>query len=408
MPQTAFPQLRVIASIAIGAALCNLPVSSLAADGNSPARDVAQVLQPFVDSQTLAGAVTLVASKDKTLSLEAVGWADIGAKKPMRSDNLFWIASMSKPMTATALMMLVDEGKIKVDDPVEKYLPEFRGQMLAVERDNEHQLLKRPARPIQVRDVLSHTSGLPYMSRVEQKIDTFPLRESVLSYALSPLEFQPGTKYAYSNAGINTAGRIIEVVSGMPYETFMRQRLFDPLGMKDTTFWPTAEQLARLAKSYRPAADHNAPDRVGLSEIEISQLTYPLTDHQRGPCPAGGLFSTAADVGVFCRMILNGGALDGRRYVSENSVRQMTSTQTGDLLNRGNGEGGYGFGWETSRKQPAIGPFGHGGAYSTHIGIDPNRGLITIFMVQHAGFPHDAGGQVRGAFEAAAVAAFAK
>ena len=151
-------------------------------------------LQPFVDNHTLAGAVTLVADKDKVLSLDAVGYMDIAAKRPMRTDCLFWIASMSKPMTATGLMMLVDEGRVSLDDPVEKYLPEFHGQMLAVEQAADHVLLKKPAHPITVREVLSHTSGLPFMSRIEHKIDTYTLAEAAISYALTPLTYQPGTQ----------------------------------------------------------------------------------------------------------------------------------------------------------------------------------------------------------------------
>ena len=133
---------------------------------------IAAALQPFVDSHTLAGAVTLVADKDKVLSLDAVGYMDVAAKKPMRTDCLFWIASMSKPMTATGLMMLVDEGRVSLDDPVEKYLPEFQGQMLAAEQSPDHVLLKKPAHPITVREVLSHTSGLPFMSRIEHARST--------------------------------------------------------------------------------------------------------------------------------------------------------------------------------------------------------------------------------------------
>lgn len=391
-------------------ALLLVPAQSWAqtASADSP-QPVARCLQPFVDRHVLAGAVTLVASKDKVLSLEAVGYADLAAKKPMRTDCLFWIASMSKPMTAAALMMLVDEGKVRLEDPVEKYLPEFSGQMLAAEQDKDRVVLKRPSHPITVKDVLSHTSGLPFMSRVERKIDSFPLRTAVLTYALTPLKFEPGSKYDYSNAGINTAGRIIEVVSGMSYEEFMQKRLFDPLGMKDTTFWLSEEQIQRLAKSYKPNADKN-----GLEEIRIDQLTYPLGDRQRGPCPAGGLFSTAADVSLFCRMILGGGAYEGKRYLSEGAVRQMTSTQTGDLLNGGKNENGYGLGWSTTRKLhgeagPAVaGPCGHGGAYATNLWIDPEHQLVTVFMVQHAGFPGPDGGKILPTFTKAALEAFAK
>lgn len=293
--------------VALLAAYLIAPPRSPAADAPEGGK-VAAALQPFVDEHTLAGAVTLVASKDKVLSLEAVGFSDVAGKVPMKADDSFWIASMSKPMTASALMMLVDEGKVNVEDPVEKYLPEFRGQMLAAEQDGEHVLLKKPSHPIKVREVLSHTSGLPFMSRPEQqtgRIDTMPLREAAMSYALTPLVFEPGTKYQYSNAGINTAGRIIEVVSGMPYEQFMQKRLFDPLGMKDTSFFLNEQQLKRLARSYKPDKD-----RTGLEETPVTQLSYPLTRPDRYPSPAGGLFSTAADVGRFGQMILNGGEFE--------------------------------------------------------------------------------------------------
>ena len=162
----------------------------------------------------LAGAVVLVADKNRVLDVEAVGYADVAAKKPMQTDCVFWIASQSKPITAAALMTLVDEGKVKLDDPVEKYLPEFNGQMVVAERDKDHVLLRKPKHPITVRNVLSHTSGLPFASPIEKPtLDLFPLECRVRSYAMLPLEFEPDTKNTYANAGINTAGRIVEVVS---------------------------------------------------------------------------------------------------------------------------------------------------------------------------------------------------
>lgn len=351
------------------------------------------VLQPFVDSHSLAGAVTLVASKDKVLSLEAIGYADVSAKKPMTTDSLFWIASMSKPITGTALMLLVDEGKVNVDDAVEKYLPEFRGQMVVAYQDETTKLLKRPKHPITVKNVLSHTSGLPFRSAIEQPtLDALPLREAVRSYALTPLEFEPDSKYQYSNAGINTAGRIIEVVSGMPYEQYLEERLFKPLGMKDTTFWPNEEQVSRLAKSYKPNATKD-----NLEEIQVGQLLYPLSDHSRRfPMPAGGYFSTAGDMGRFCQMLLNGGTFEGRRYLSEAAIKQMVSKQTPESV-----KDSYGFGWSVN---PTT--FGHGGAHSTNMTVDTQRGLVTVWMIQHAGFPGD-GAKAQGAFQQSA-SAYAK
>ena len=367
---------------------------------------ITSALQPFVESHSLAGAVTLVSTKEKTLTVDAVGFADIAAKKPMSVDCLFWIASMSKPITGAAVMILVDEGKLSIDDPVEKYLPEFAGQMVNLAQSGELIILKKPARPITIKDVLSHTSGLQHLSRVERQIDMLTLKEASLTYGLSPLIFEPGSKYQYSNAGINTAGRIIEVVSGMPYEKFLDDRIFKVLGMKDTTFWLNEEQLTRLAKSYKPNSAKN-----DLEETTVNQLTYPLNNLKRGPSPAGGYFATASDLALFCRMVMNGGVHGGTRIISEASIRTMTSTQTGDLLNQGKGENGYGLGWSTSRKAThdsvIPGPTGHGGAYSTNMNIDPQRGLITIWMVQHAGYPGD-GGKAQGAFNKAATETFAK
>ncbi len=357
---------------------------------------VAASLQPFVDSAKLAGAVVLVANRDTVLTLETVGFADLEARKPMLPDTVFWIASESKPITATALMMLVDDGKVRLDDPLEKYLPEFGDQWLAVERDRRHVLLRRPKQRVAVRHILSHTSGLPFSSALEHAtLDALSLRVAAGSYAMTPIQWEPGTKYAYSNAGINTAGRIIEVVAGMPYEDFLEQRLFRPLAMKDTTFRPNSEQVARLAKSYRPKETGK-----GLEEVAITQLRYPLDDPTRNPMPAGGLFSTAGDVGRFCQMILAGGIYQGKRYLTEASVREMTSRQTAASIKES-----YGLGWSTTADRPRSGgpiipgPCGHGGAYATNMWIDPRRNLITVYMVQYAG-PH--GDPPRSAFMKAA------
>jgi CubicO group peptidase (beta-lactamase class C family) len=368
---------------------------------------MSRAIESYVDRGVLAGAVTLVATRDRVESLEAVGYSDVARKAPIKTDALFWIASISKPMTAAALLMLVDEGKVALDDPLERYLPEFHGQMLAIDKSRDRVVLKKPPHPITVREILSHTGGLVGKSPLERELDTLSLREAVITYALTPLQFAPGTRYEYCNPGINTAGRLIEVVSKMPYEEFMRQRLFGPLGMTDTTFWPSEVQLQRLAKSYQPGAGGK-----GLEEISITQLSYPLSDRKRHPYPAGGLFSTAADVAVFCRMILQGGVYEGKRYVTEKAVRAMTSTQTRKLLDKGKGEHGYGLGWFTSKPSrgedgPVIpGPCGHGGAYATDMMIDPQRQLITVFMVQHAGYPGVDGGKILGDFKDAALEAF--
>ena len=181
-----------------------------------------------------------------------------------------------------------------------------------------------------------------------------------------------------------------QVVSKMPYETFLDKRLFELLGMKDTTFWPSDSQLARLAKPYKPNAKKD-----NLEPTTIGQLTYPLNDRKRGPMPAGGLFSTADDISKFCRMMLNKGTFEGKRYLSENAVAEMTKKQTAESI-----KDGYGLGFSTGG-----GSFGHGGALATNMTIDTNRGLITVFLVQHAGFPGD-GGKSHGEFKKAVEQAY--
>ena len=352
------------------------------------------LLKPFVDKHELAGAVALVADKNKVLSVEAVGFADIAAGKVMRQDNIFWIASQTKPMTAVAVMMLVDDGKISLDDLIEKYLPEFRGQMVVAEKDNERIVLRKPKHPITVRETLNHTSGLPFKSAIEEPtLDGLSLSSAVRSYAMTPLLSEPGTVYRYSNAGINTAARLIEVVGKVKYEDFMQQKLFDPLGMKDTTFWPNEAQSLRVAKSYRPDAS-----KTNLAEFPISQLIHPLSDRvHRFPMPAGGLFSTAIDTSLFCRMLLNNGELDGKRYLSENAMRELSKRQTPPAMKES-----YGLGFSVSPDS-----YGHGGAQATNMEIRSGKGLVLVWMVQHGGFPGE-GSKAQGAFKSWALDKFGK
>ncbi len=346
---------------------------------------LAAKLQPFVDKGELAGAIALVANREGIVSVTTVGHADQEAGRAMTPDSLFWIASQTKPMTAVAVMMLVEEGKIALDDPIAKYLTEFSTQMVMVDKSDSRVVLKSPSRPVTIRDCLSHMSGMPFKSAAEEPtLDGLPLASAVKTYAMTPLQTEPGEAYQYSNAGINTAARVLEVVSGIPYEKFMQERLFAPLGMKDTTFWPDESQIARLAKSYRPDKE-----KTKLEPFEITQLHYPLSDRtRRFPMPAGGLFSTVADTARFCRMLLNRGELDGRRYLSEDSVAELSKRQTPASL-----DNSYGLGF-------AVGPgwFGHGGAHATNMEIHPDKNLALIWMVQHAGFPGE-GKNAQGVFK---------
>ncbi len=351
-------------------------------------------LRPFVESNEIAGAVALVADAERVLDVTTVGWADLESKRPMTSDTLFWIASMTKPMTAALIMMLQDEHKLSVDDPIERYLPEF--QNLPPGKDGTR------ATP-RLRHLLTHTSGLETVpcSRWDA-----PLAEAVAAYATRPLRFTPGSKWEYSNGGINALGRIVEVVEGRSFAEVLQRRLLDPLEMRNTTFWPRGEQLARLATSYAQTADGR------LVATNIYFLSGPLDDPRRTPWPAGGLFSTAEDYARFLQMLLNGGVWQGRRLLSAKAVAAMTQTQTGEL-----GTGfvpgmSFGFGVGVVRTPTNVtaalspGSFGHGGAYGTQGWVDPVRRRIYVLMIQRQGLPNADGSEIRRAFQDAALAVF--
>ncbi len=359
--------------LTFGTILAGLTLSSEHADNE----DKGSPLQQFVDRHVLAGAVTLVANKDGVLGVETLGYEDVNSGKPMAPNTLFWIASQTKPITVSAFMILVDQGEVSLDDPVEKYLPEFRDLWVISQREEDQMTLKRPNHPVTVREILSHTAGFPFASALEQPtLDMLPLSVAVRSYAISPLVNEPGTAYLYSNEGINIAGRIIEFITGCRYEDFLSDQLLGPLGMDNTTFIPSEEQVSRLAKSYKPNMSND-----GIEETTISQLKYPLTDPGRQPVPAGGLFSTAEDISKFCRMILNEGEYNGRGYLTRESVDTMTRKQTPNSI-----PDGYGLGWAVGD-----GWCGHGGAHSTNMMVDKAKGLVKILMVQHAGFPGNGG-----------------
>jgi CubicO group peptidase (beta-lactamase class C family) len=414
---------KICRQILLGSVSVFLVVGALARGADRPDA-LAPLLQSLVDKQVIAGAVALVVDKDSTLAFEAVGSASLRAKRPMHADDLFWIASMTKPLTATALMMLVDEGKVALVDPVEKYLPEFKGQLVATGDGPPH----APAHPITIREIMSHTSGLVRASDPVFR-NTYVLKDCVAKCGTTPLIREPGTKYEYNNSGINTGGRIIEVVSGLPYAVFMQRRLFDPLGMKDTTFWPTEAQAARLAHTAR-----RAKDRQSLEEVEFDKGVTPalierlgrgaqvpapmiadmgsgqITNYGYHFCePAGGLYSTAADLGVYCQMLLNGGVFHGQRLLSEAAIQTMASGQTGKVPVIP--EEGYGIGWSVKTRVSeglSVGSFGHRGARRTAMWIDPHHQLGMIILVERFDMTGPEQEQLYGPFLKAAIAAFGK
>jgi CubicO group peptidase (beta-lactamase class C family) len=396
--------LRAVTLLAlIGPVPCAVARQPLPPDAGRNA--VASSLQPMLDQHLVAGAVTLVADRKEILSLETCGFANLEKQAPMQADHLFWIASMTKPMTATALMMLVDEGKVDIDQPVEKYLPEFRDQWLAVEKAADHVLLKKPQRPVTVKDLLTHTSGLASnLPPTGSALDVLTLAGAVVGYAVSPLQFEPGSKWQYCNPGINTLGRIVEVVSGMPFADFLQQRIMDPLGMTDTTFWPTEAQMKRLATPYR-----TNKEKTALEPTTLALFSQPFSNHARMAVPSGGLFSTAGDLAKFYQMVLNGGKSGGRQFLKPETLKRMTTNQTGDMKVSFTDGMHMGLGWhivhepQGATESLSPGSFGHGGAYGTQAWLDPERGLIMVLLIQNANFGNSDASEMRRAFQRAAL-----
>ena len=376
--------------------LCHMIASATILAGSVHAelpemKSVTGRMDAFVKSGEIAGAVTLIASPEKIIHLSSVGLSDIETRKLMTPDAVFWIASMTKPITGTAVMMMQEEGKLSVDDPVSKYLPEFRNLKDA----------KGGEVSITIKECLTHSSGLSEVS-LEETAKVATLAELMPLIVAKPLKFAPGSKWEYCQTGINTAARIVEVVSGKSFPEFLQQRLFDPLGMQDTSFYPNENMIERIASSYRRNADG------GLEKTGISFLGgKSFADRNRYPRANGGLFSTAGDYAKFARMILNGGKLDGRRYLKPETVKQMTTVQSGDLQTGFTPGNGWGLGWCVIREPQGVsgtlspGTFGHGGAFGTQVWIDPVKKLAHILMVQRADFPNSDASDVRKGFHEA-------
>ena len=351
-----------------------------------------EAVRPSVVDKEVSGVVTLVATPDRVAHLGAIGRADLAKDAPMARDSIFWIASMTKPITATAVLMLQDEGKLSVEDPIDKHLPEFQGLKGA---DG------KPAR-VTIRHLLTHTSGMGEASPAEAR-GVVDLAGLMPIYVSKPLRFEPGSKWAYCQSGINTAARVVEVASGVPFDRFVERRLFAPLGMKDTTFYLAPDQLPRLAASYR----RGPGGELEPASLRILDGKSP-DSRDRFPAANGGLFSTAPDYARFCRMILNNGELEGRRYLKPESVALMTSAQTGGLKTGFTEGNAWGLGWCVVREPQGVtaalspGSFGHGGAYGTQAWIDPSRKRAYILMIQRSDFPNADASEVRRAFQEAA------
>jgi CubicO group peptidase (beta-lactamase class C family) len=321
-------------------------------------------MQAYVDEGKSAGIVTMVVRHGRVAALNAVGYRDLETKAPMRTDSIFRIMSMSKPVTGVAVMMLVDEGKLALIDPVERYIPEFRGQQVKGGA--------KPSHPVTIYDLMIHMSGVAATAKVPRPPQT--LAEAAAQVGQSPLNFDPGTQWRYSTDALNVLGRVVELVSRRPFEQFMQERIFLPLGMKDSSFFPRPETANRIATLY--VLDDNGK----------LQKTPPR-DYGPFPVPGAGMLSTAADMARLYQMVLNKGTLNGKRLLSAASVEVMTALHTGDRI-AGFAPGmGYGLTWGVVREARgmfrlcSIGSYGHGGAYRTYGWVDPAKDMIRILMM---------------------------
>jgi CubicO group peptidase (beta-lactamase class C family) len=366
---------------------------------------IGAAMEEMIAKNEIAGAVTIVVAGKQTLHVESTGYADMAAKRPIAPDSLFWIASMTKPITGVAVMMLQDEGKLNVSDPVAKYLPEFAS-------------LKTPSgKPanLTITQILTHTSGLGEAGGDAARAAR-TLADLVPIWLAAPMQYEPGEKWKYTQSGINLAGRIVEVVSGMSFDGFLQKRLFDPLGMKDTTFYPSDVQKVRIATGYAKNRDTGA-----LSPVPARP---EFGSRDRPPQGNGGLFSTPNDYARFCQMLLNRGTFDGKLILSEKAWKVLTTVHTGELPTGffqadAFGKRGANYGWgigtcilrtphEGLAAMLSTGTYGHGGSWGTQAWIDPVKGVAYLLMVQRSNFPNSDASEVRRVFQQAAVDGLAK
>ena len=368
------------------------------AAGMSAARlsRIGERMREFVTAGKTAGVVTLVARHGHVASLEAVGYQDLESKTPMRTDTIFRMASVTKPVTCAGIMILVDEGKLSLIDPAEKFLPEFKGLKLnrCGTRSGYNCELVTPSRPINILDLMTHTAGLADAG-VGRGAPPNTLADRVAAVARGSLIFEPGTAWNYSNLGIAALGRIIEVVTGQPYDRFLAERIFQPLAMKDTFFFVPPDKAKRVASVYRYEAE-------GLKLVPMAEPKFPA--------PEGGLFSTAGDMARFHGMLLEKGTLNGQRILSAAAVEEMTSSHTGSMK-AGFAPGvGHGFGFEVVRetlgtfRYNSIGSFVKGGAYRTYAWVDPAKDLVGIILMQRTNGGGDVADEINSFLAMAAAA----
>jgi CubicO group peptidase (beta-lactamase class C family) len=352
-----------------------------------------------IADKEIAGAVTMVVRHGHVAWFKAQGMMDREAGKAMSPDAIFRICSMTKPITSVAVMMLYEEGRFQLDDPISRFLPEFKNPKVLVKPSSGEPYSIPATREITIRDLLRHTSGLTYnwnadLGKMYNETNVAhgllqydgTIGDSVKHLATMPLLFNPGDRWEYS-LGVDVLGRLVEVVSGKPLDEFFRTRIFEPVGMKDSYFFLPDNKVDRLATAY------SYDDSKGLSRFPDSPVTegsfrysadYPYRGPKRLFSGGGGLTSTAMDYARFCQMMLDNGKVRENRLLSRKSVELMTSDQLGKI----GPDQGFGLGFGVAGvKGPlselgSVGEYSWGGFFYTGFSIDPKEQMIVIFMAQ--------------------------
>ena len=341
-----------------------------------------EALQGYVESGQLPGAISVL-YKDGVQETCCIGYADVESKRPITMNSAFMQCSQTKGFCGVTIAKLVEEGKLNLDDPVSKYLPEFETLWVRVEKTDSTIMLHKAKNVLTVRMVMNHTGGFPFEASVKRReargggwSGGARVRQVASVAAETMLRFEPGTNVRYSNTGIDIGAAIVEIITGMKWEDYLKQEVLDPLGMKDTWFWPTDKQIANKIELYE--YKENAP-AVWVEEMEWEQRPYN-DDHVFASAGAG-LWTTANDQLKFYKMLMNLGLGDnGVRILNEETVKNLLAVST-----RPEGLGGYSLGLTAPVVDNEDGWFGHGGAWGTSCSVNYHKKELRMWVVQRAG-----------------------
>lgn len=388
--------MRIAYAFAVAAVVFSLTVSAQKKVADSKTTYAKEVLQPYVDSGELAGAIS-VFYKDGVQETCCIGYADVAAKRPIKLDNAFMQCSQTKGFCGVTIAKLVEEGKISLDDPVSKYLPEFK-ELWVQEYDKDGvRILRRAKNVLTVRMVLNHTGGFPFEASAKRNdvrgggwSGGAPIRQIASVAAASPIMFEPGTRELYSNTGIDIGAAVVEAVTGMKWENYLKQEVLDPLGMKSTWFWPTDKQIENKIEMYICKANAPAEWRE-----EMPWQQRPYNDSHVFASAGAGLWTTAADQLKFYKMLMNLGMGDnGVRILKEETVKSILAVST-----RPEKMSGYSLGLQAPVKDAEDSWFGHGGAWGTNCMVNWHKKQLKLWVIQCGGGPQPWNAQVGKAAE---------